>query len=59
MNENKEIIWQAPEFRYRHKDESWYWLTIMATAVLFLISLWQKNFLFAIFAVIANTERCE
>lgn len=52
--EPKEISWQAPEFRYRYKDESWYWLTIMAAAILFLISLWQKNFLFAIFLIIAE-----
>lgn len=52
--EPKEITWQAPEFRYRYKDESWYWLTIMAAGILFLISLWQKNLLFAIFIIIAE-----
>lgn len=53
MNE-KEIIWQAPEYLYREKDVSWYWLSIIITALLVLISLWQRNFLFLVFVVIAE-----
>ncbi len=55
MSENKEIIWQAPEFKYQSKDISWYWLSIIAASILTLISLWQKNLLFAIFIIIAET----
>lgn len=51
---DKEIIWQAAEFKYQYKDVSWYWLTIIAAGILFLVSLWQENFLFAIFIVIAE-----
>ena len=50
----KEIIWQAPEFKYRDKDISWYWMTIIIASLLVLISLWQRNFLFAIFTIIAE-----
>ena len=54
-NPLKEIIWQAPEFKYQHKDISWYWLTIIAAAVMVLFSLWQKNLLFALFIILAET----
>src|SRR3989338_5716211 len=50
----EEIIWHAPEFKYQNKDISWYWLTIIMAGILFLISLWQKNLLFAIFIIIAE-----
>ena len=52
--ENKEITWYAPEFKYHHKELGWYWLSIIGSGVLFLISLWQKNLLFGIFVVIAE-----
>lgn len=54
VTHKKEIIWTAPEFKYHQKDVSWYWLSILAAAVIILISLWLKNFLFAIFVVIAE-----
>lgn len=52
--QHKEIIWHAPEFKYNHKDISWYWLSIIASSLIFLIALWQKNLLFALFIVIAE-----
>ena len=56
MPQNKEeIIWYAPEFEYEHKDVAWYWLTGIAAGILALISLWQRNILFAIFLVLAET----
>jgi hypothetical protein len=51
----KEITWQAPEFKYHYKDISWYWLSVIAAAILFLAAIWQKNLLFAIFVIIAET----
>lgn len=55
MDKNsKEIIWHAPEFRYYGKDISWYWLSIIGAGVIFLIALWQKNFLFGIFVILAE-----
>lgn len=50
----KEIKWQAPEFIYRRKTLGWYWLTIFAAVALIGIAVWQKNFLFGIFIVIAE-----
>ena len=49
-----QISWHAPEFNYIHKDVEWYWLTIISSAVIFLIAIWQKNLLFAFFIVIAE-----
>ena len=54
MDENKEITWQSPEFEYNYKDIGWYWMTIIAAAILFLLAIWQKNPLFGIFIVIAE-----
>ncbi|OGY62845.1 MAG: hypothetical protein A2745_00445 [Candidatus Harrisonbacteria bacterium RIFCSPHIGHO2_01_FULL_44_13] len=51
----KEIKWSAPEFTYYHKDVSWYWVTIIAAIIILAIAFLQKNFLFAIFVIIAET----
>ncbi len=51
--EEKEINWQAAEYRYFKKGWDWYlWVSGIAT-ILFIFALWQKNFFFAIFIVIA------
>ena len=47
------ISWQAPEFEYRPKDVSWYWLSLIAAIILIALAVWQKNFLFVVFVVIA------
>jgi hypothetical protein len=47
------ISWQAPEFQYSPKDISWYWLSLIIGIILLALSLWQRNFLFAVFIVIA------
>lgn len=49
-----QISWHAPEFNYVHKEVEWYWMTIIASSVVFLISIWQRNLLFAFFIVIAE-----
>ena len=48
------FTWEAPEFRHYLKDFYWYWASLLVTAVLFALSLWQGNFLFAVFVVIAE-----
>jgi len=48
------IEWEAPEFSYRQKNLSWYWLSIIASVVIIGFSIWQKNFLFGFFVVIAE-----
>lgn len=52
--EELKIEWQAPEFEYREKGISWYWLSIIAAIVILSVSVWQKNFLFAVFVVMAE-----
>ena len=49
----KEIIWSAPEYHHHEKGVAWHWLVIITAIVVVAAALWQKNFLFAIFAVIA------
>lgn len=47
------IEWQAPEFEHQQKDVSWYWLSLIIGIILLAVSIWQKNFLFTVFIVIA------
>jgi len=49
-----EITWEAPEFEYREKEVSWYWLSIIAAALIIAFAAWQKDFLFGFFIVIAE-----
>jgi hypothetical protein len=49
-----EIEWQAPEFEYREKDVSWYWITIIIASIIIAFAVWQKNFLFGFFIVVAE-----
>jgi len=49
-----EISWRAAEYDFVPKDVSWYWLVGGVAAALFLIALWQGNFFFAIFVVLAG-----
>lgn len=50
----KEITWRGPEFKYYHKEPSWYWISGIISGALFLISLYQKNILLAIFVAITE-----
>jgi len=52
--EELKIEWRAPEFEYNEKGVSWYWLSIITAIVILSVAVWQKNFLFAIFVVIAE-----
>lgn len=52
--EKFEIMWDAPEFEYREKEVSWYWISIIVACVIVAFSVWQKNFLFGFFIVIAE-----
>ena len=48
------INWEAPEFEYRPKSVSWYWMSIIAAAAIIAFAIWERNFLFGIFIVIAE-----
>lgn len=48
------MSWQAPEFEYRARGVSWYWTTIIIAAAMVAFAVWQKNFLFGLFVIIAE-----
>ncbi|MDE2001431.1 MAG: hypothetical protein KGI60_02600 [Patescibacteria group bacterium] len=55
IEKNEKIIaWHAPEFEYRHKSLEWYWLTIIGSVILFVVAVWEQDFLFALFLIIAE-----
>ena len=49
-----ELTWDAPEFELRDRDVSWYWISIIIAAVLIAFSVWQRDFLFGLFVVVAE-----
>lgn len=49
-----EIKWTAPEYEHRPKDVSWFWISIIIAVVLLAAAVWQKNFLFGFFIVVAE-----
>jgi hypothetical protein len=49
-----EIQWEAPEFEHRERDVSWYWISIIIAAAIIAFAIWQRNFLFGLFVVIAE-----
>jgi hypothetical protein len=49
-----EMSWTAPEFAYRERDVAWYWISIIAAAAMVAFAVWQKDFLFGFFIVIAE-----
>lgn len=48
------ITWKAPEFEHVEKSTTWYWGSMVVAIALIAIALWQKNFLFAVFVVVAE-----
>ncbi len=48
------LMWEAPEFEHLEKSTTWYWGSMAIAVVLMAIALWQKNFLFAVFIMIAE-----
>ncbi|MEK7599394.1 MAG: hypothetical protein AAB474_03030 [Patescibacteria group bacterium] len=48
------ISWSAPEYDYRTKSKEWYWAIGILSAALVIMAVLMKNFLFAIFIVLAG-----
>jgi len=46
--------WTAPEYDHNEKEALWYWGSIIIAIVIFALSLWQKNYFFALFVIIAE-----
>lgn len=51
----EQITWEAHEFEYHHKDIGWYYLVIIAAVILIALAVWQSNYMFAVFLVVAGT----
>lgn len=49
-----DITWEAPEFEYREKDVSWYWISIIVASLIVAFAVWERNFLFGFFLVVAE-----
>ncbi len=49
-----EVKWVAPEFDYREKSASWYWQTIVVAVLILGFAVWERNFLFMIFVIVAE-----
>lgn len=47
------LFWEAPEFEHHERGISWYYLIGGVGVILVTLSLWQNNFLFAIFVALA------
>lgn len=47
------LKWSCSEFEYQEKNNTWFLAVIAATIIIGLFALWQGNFLFLIFAIIA------
>ena len=52
--DKENIAWTAPEYDYEHREPAWYLVSILVAAVLLILALWQKNFLFAAFVLLAE-----
>lgn len=48
------MTWEAPEFEYRARDVSWYWLTMIVATALIAFAVWQRDFLFGFFIIVAE-----
>ncbi len=54
MEEEFKVKWHAPEFEHRERNVSWYWISMIVAAAIIAFAVWQKNFLFGLFIVIAE-----
>ena len=48
------VSWSAPEFEYYPKTPGWYWTSIIIATLLLAAAVWQKNFLFGLFILVAE-----
>lgn len=44
----------APEFEYHEKSAAWYWTTVVIALIILAFALWQQNFLFGFFVIMAE-----
>lgn len=49
-----EVKWEAPEYVFYDKDVGWYWVSIILAVLVLAAAIWQRNFLFGFFVVVAE-----
>lgn len=54
MAEKEKISWAAPEYDHQQRDALWYLASIIIAAILLIVALWQRNYLFAVFIILAE-----
>ena len=50
----RDIEWTAPEFEYYEKSQNWFIVAGLIAIILFVISIFTKNFLFAFLILISS-----
>ena len=50
----EELSWRAAEYDFYEKDLNWYLLVGVFSLLLVIIALWQRDFFFAIFILLAS-----
>ncbi len=53
--DEQEIIWSSPEFHVVERSSNWYLASLVVAAAIAIFCLFQKNFLFLLFVIIAET----
>ena len=48
------IKWKSPEYHYYEKSWVWYVTAMAIVAFLLIVTIWQENFLFAVFVIVAG-----
>lgn len=48
------IEWQAPEYKHEEKSIDFFWTIGLIALIMFVIAIWQQNFIFAIFILVST-----
>jgi len=52
-NKETEVSWRAAEYEHEEKSGGWYIIVGLVTLILIALAIWQKNFFFGIFILLA------
>lgn len=48
------IMWQAPEYSHKERDNDWFWTIGLITIIACGIAIWLHNYLFSVFIFISG-----
>ncbi len=54
MDHQLDFVWDAPEFIHYEKPVSWYWISMLSAIAILGFAMWQRNFLFGFFIIVAE-----